>query len=281
MPLGPPPIAVVMMSCVCAGRLTSNAVTRRAANIVKRRMYLFSSEFWVRGRVSSGQSRSLLFQWNHRAAADQGSLLPRIARAIPVEDDQVGLRRSCHPFVVFTLRNGELLIHFNELVALPSLHGLEASPYCHVGRRSDQRNHHAFCVLVRVIEESQVKSDLHRIVLLMNSADVEISGKLVTVGGCGHRDQQHGGEQTANLPCSRKALKLHRFPPWISYAPTPRHSHALVAIPSERQSTYFEILKTDAAGPEKTLPIVPGTADFDLRQNNFLLTLLSPIALSS
>jgi len=55
------------------------------------------------------------------------ALLPALSFAVLVQDDEIGLRRRCRPFAEFTLRDRELLAHFNEFLTLPYLHRLKVA----------------------------------------------------------------------------------------------------------------------------------------------------------
>src|ERR1039458_7764934 len=89
MPLGPPPIAVVMMSCASAGKLTSSAVSRRKTDVVKRRMKFSPRKMslFVFGQVQPAADPVLLV--DQRAAADLRPLLPALSVAVLEQDHQV------------------------------------------------------------------------------------------------------------------------------------------------------------------------------------------------
>src|ERR1039458_8488527 len=101
MPLGPPPIAVVIMSCPSAGRLTSSAVSRKKTDVVKRRMKFSPRRMslFLFGQLEPAADPALLV--DQRAAADLRPLLPSLSVAVLEQDHQVRLRRRRIPLAEF------------------------------------------------------------------------------------------------------------------------------------------------------------------------------------
>src|SRR5580698_1001530 len=179
-PLGPPPITVVITSC-CAkpGTLTSNAASINAIDIVKRRMNFFSWKSWV--RVDSLLERQVVrADRQQRTPADLRALLPGLPLGVLEQDHQVRLGWRTHPLPEFPLGNRELLAHLDELLALPDLHRLKIPAQSHGWTRIQQCDDHVSRCGRVVVIQLQMQCDLDTVTLLVYSADVEVSVKVVS-----------------------------------------------------------------------------------------------------